>query len=253
MKLSLSNGVFSEYPLTESISAVKKLGFENLEFNMKCVEEEDEDVVYAAKKQIKKHGLNCLTLHSATLPVENETEIPKALYYVKVSANFASKLSVPVMVIHSNVSRKLPEKLRRRFVSQILGELNKHAKRLGIKLALENLSNQSKSYGANSTELEEVVAIIGEDVGVTIDFCHAETIGQTQILLEKYRNRLLNVHVSNRNHNPFNRETPALKAFIAKLREYEYRGPLTIELNSKCTIKQILKTKATVEKIIDNG
>jgi len=250
MKLSLFNGVFSEYPLAESIAAVKRLGFTNLEFNMKCVEEEDEEAVYSAKKFIETHGLNCLTLHSATLPVKTETEMPKALYYVKVSADFASKLSAPIMVVHSNVSRKLPSNMRRKFLTRIFGELNPYAKRLGLRLALENLSNPSKSYGANPAELEEVLGAIGGEVGVTLDFCHAETTGQTLNLLEKYGNRLLNVHVSNRNHEPFNRETPSVKTFISKLREHEYRGPLTIELNSKCTVKQILETKATIEKIL---
>ena len=251
MKLSLSNGIFASYSLAENIATVKKMGFINLEFNMKCVEEEDEKAWYPAKKLIEMHELNCVTLHSATLPVKNETEIPKAIYYVKVSADFASKFSTPVMVVHSNISRKLPEKTRRKFLTQIFGEVKPYSKRLGVKMALENLSNTSKSYGANPAELEEVLCVIGGDVGVTLDFCHAETTGQTLSLLEKYENRLLNVHLSNRQHEPFTRETGALKAFLAKLKEYEYSGPLTIELNSKCTIKQILQTKVILKKILD--
>jgi sugar phosphate isomerase/epimerase len=250
LQLSLSNGIFSEYSLAENIAAVKKLGFENLEFNMKCVEEEDEEAVYPAKKHIEAHRLNCLTLHAATLPVKNENEIAKAVYYGRVSADFADKLSAPVMVVHSNISRKLPETLRRKFLTQIFGELNPYAKRLGLKLALENLSHLSRSFGENTAELDEVLGVIGGDVGVTLDFCHAETTGQTLSLLGKYRNRLLNVHVSNKAHNPFTSETPALKAFLHKLQEYKYTGPLTIELNRKCTTKQILETKAIIEKIL---
>ena len=87
-------------------------------------------------------------------------------------------------------------------------------------------------------------------MGVTIDFCHSETTGQTLSLLEKYGNMLLNVHVSNRAHKPVTTETPTLKAFLAKLRKCGYEGPLTIELNSKCTTKQILKTKEVIEKIL---
>jgi sugar phosphate isomerase/epimerase len=217
---------------------------------MKCVEEENEEAVYPAKKLIETHKLDCLTLHSATLPVKKQNEIPKAIYYVKVSADFANKLSAPVMVVHSNVSRKLPEKMRRKFLTQIFEELNPYAKQLGVKLALENLSTPSKSFGANPAEMEEVLGVIGGDVGVTLDFCHAEITGQTLSLLEKYGNRLLNAHVSNRQHEPFTSETPALKAFLAKLREHEYSGPLTIELNSKCTTKQILQTKMVIEKIL---
>jgi sugar phosphate isomerase/epimerase len=242
--------MFSEYSLAESIIAVKRLGFENLEFNMKCMEEEDEEAVYPVKEHIEAQGLNCLTLHSATLPVKSEAEIDKAVYYVKVSADFASKLSAPVMVVHSNVSRELPLNLRRKFLKQIFGELNSYVERLGIKLALENLSNPSKSYGATPAEMDEVLGVISGDVGVTLDFCHSETTGQTLNLLEKYGKRLLNAHLSNLQHTPFTTETPALKAFLAKLQECDYNGPLTLELNSKCTTKQILKTKEVIEKIL---
>lgn len=250
MKLSLSNGTFSDCPLAENIATVKKLGFENLEFNMKCVEEEDEEAMYPAKKYIKAQGLNCLTLHAATFPVRNETEIPKAVHYLKVSAKFANQLSSPIMVIHSNVTRKLSENLRRKYLEQIFGELNPHAKSLGLKLALENLSHPSCSFGKDVAEMDEVLSEIGGDAGVTIDFCHAETTGQTLWLMEEYKKRLLNIHISNRAHEPFKSETPNLKNFLSKLKEFNYRGPLTIELNTKCTAKQILETKDIVKKIL---
>ena len=251
MRLSLSNGIFSKYPLDENVAAVRRLGFENLEFNMKCVEEEDEEAVYPAKKLIDAHGLNCLTLHAATLPVKDESEIAKAVYYGKVSADFAHVLSAPVLVVHSNISRKLPENLRREFLGKIFRELNPYAKRLSLKLALENLSYASKSFGKNVAEIEEILSIVDDGtMGITIDFCHAETTGQTLSLLEKYKNRLCNVHVSNRAHRAFDAETPMLKDFLTKLQEYGYSGPLTIELNSTCTTEQILKTKAIIEKIL---
>lgn len=112
MRLSLSNGIFSKYPLDENIAAVRRLGFENLEFNMKCVEEDAEEAVYAAKKLIDAHELRCLTLHSATLPVKDENEIAKAVYYVKVSADFAHKLSAPVLVVHSSARPKQTRKVK---------------------------------------------------------------------------------------------------------------------------------------------
>lgn len=251
MKLSLSNGIFSKYTIDENIAAVRRLGFENLEFNMKCVEEEDEESVYTAKKLIDAHGLNCLTLHSATLPVKDENEIAKAVYYGKVSADFAHKLSAPVLVVHSNVSRRLPEKLRKRFMTKIFKELNPYAKSLSLKLALENLSYASTGFGKNVAEIEEILSIVDDGtMGITLDFSHAEASGQTLSLLEKYKNRLCNVHISNRAHKPFDAETPNLKAFLTKLQEYGYSGPLTIELSSRCTTEQILETKVIIEKIL---
>jgi sugar phosphate isomerase/epimerase len=254
LKLSLSNGIFSKYPLDENIAAVRRLGFENLEFNMKCVEEEDEESVYTAKKLIDAHGLNCLTVHAASLPVKDESEIAKAVYYVKVSADFAHKLSAPVLVVHSNVSRKLPENLRKEFLAKIFRELNPYAKSLSLKLALENLSYASTGFGKNVAEIEEILSIVDDgSMGVTLDFGHAEASGQTLSLLEKYRNRLCNVHISNRAHRLFDAETPNLKAFLTELQEYGYDGPLTIELSSRCTTEQILETKAILEKILSES
>jgi sugar phosphate isomerase/epimerase len=234
------------------MACVKLLGFENLEFNMKCVQEEDEESVYAAKKLIDSHRLNCLTVHAASLHVRNEAEIPKAIYYGKVSADFAHKLSSPVLVVHSNVSRKLPENLRHKFLKRIFEELAPYAKSLGVKLALENLSYASSGYGKNVAELEEILSIIDDGtMGVTLDFCHAEASGQTLSLLEKYHTRLGNVHVSNRAHKPFVEETPSLNAFLTKLCECRYSGSLTLELNQKCTTKEILKTKVILERILN--
>jgi sugar phosphate isomerase/epimerase len=236
LRLSLSNGIFSKHPLEENIAAVKRLGFENLEFNMKSVKVEDDISVYAAKRLVDAYRLKCLTLHAATLHVKDEVEVHRAVYYGKISLEFARLLQAPVMVVHSNIAKKLPEPPRHRVLALVFNELSAYAKRLNVTLALENLSYASTGYGKN--------------VGVTLDFCHAEATGQTLSLLEKYKNKLCNVHISNRAHRAFDVETPKLKAFLTKLQEYGYSGPLTLELNRKCTTEQILETKAVIEKIL---
>jgi len=253
MKLSLSNGIFSKQALEENISEVKRLGFENLEFNMKSVEVEDDVSVYVTKKLVDEFGLKCLTLHAATLHVKDEVEVHRAVYYGKISLEFARRLSVPVMVVHSNVSRKLIEPQRSKVLEKIFDELTFYAKNLNVKLALENLSYASSGYGKNVAELEEILGIIDEEgtMGFTLDFCHAEATGQTLSLLEKYHKRLCNVHMSNRAHKPFDSPTPSLIALVEKLREYGYAGPLTLELSRKCSIEGILKTKSVVEEILN--
>lgn len=252
MKLSLSNGIFSKHTLDDNVASVRRLGFDNLEFNMKCVEEEDEESVYTAKRLIDSHGLSCLTVHAATIHVQNEDEIAKAIYYGKVSAVFAYKLSSPVLVVHSNVSRRLPENLRNKFMARIFKELNHYAKSLNVKLALENLSYASTGFGKNAAEIEEILRTVDDGtMGITLDFCHAEATGQTISLLEKYNKRLRNVHLSNRAHKPFDVETPNLSIFLTKLQKCDYDGPLTMELNSRCSIEEILKTKMILQRILN--
>jgi sugar phosphate isomerase/epimerase len=176
----------------------------------------------------------------------------KAIYYGKVSADFAYKLSSPVLVVHSNVSRRLPANLRNKFLAKIFKELNRHAKSLNVKLALENLSYASTGFGKNVAEIEEILRTADDGaMGVTLDFCHAEATGQTVNLLEKYGKRLLNVHLSNRAHKPFDVETPNLNIFLTKLQKCDYNGPLTIELNSRCSVEEILKTKMIIQRFLN--
>jgi sugar phosphate isomerase/epimerase len=254
LRLSLSNGIFAKYPLDENIAAVKRLGFENLEFNMKSVKVEDDVSVYTAKRLIDTCGLTCLTLHAATLHVEDEVEVHRAIYYGKISLEFARLLHAPVMVVHSNVARKLPEPPRHRVLARVFSELSAYAKSLNVTLALENLSYASTGYGKNVAELEEILGVVDDGtMGVTLDFCHAEATGQTLSLLEKYGHKLCNVHISNRAHRPFDAETPELKAFLAKLKEHEYSGPLTMELSRKCKTEQITETKAIIEKLLSQN
>jgi sugar phosphate isomerase/epimerase len=251
MNLSLSNGVFSKHMLSENLKAVRDLNFDNLEFNMKCVQEDDEDSVYTAKEHLKALGLRCLTLHAATLHVKEEKEIPRAIYYGRVSADFAEKLSSSILVVHSNVSKKLSENQRNDFLGKIFRELTSNAQKQHFKLALENLSYASNGFGKNVAELEEILDVIDDrTMGITLDFCHAEATGQTQELIEKFHEKICNVHISDRAHRPFNSETTSLKEFIARLRFYDYKGPLTIELSPKCTIKEIRSTKAILEKLV---
>ena len=228
----MSNGIFASRKLEEGIAAVRRLGFENLEFNMKCVRENDDDSVYPAKDSIVVNKLNCLTVHAVTLHVEKKEEIVRAKYYGSVSLEFAHKLGAQVMVIHSNVSRRLPEELRRSFLQEVFREMRSQAGSLGVRIALENLSYSSNGFGKNVAELEEVLGIIDADhtVGITFDSCHAEATGQTLELLEKYKNRIFNIHISNRAHKPFDKGTPSLKLLVKKLQEYGYDGPLTVEL-----------------------
>lgn len=252
MKLSLSNSVFSKFSLADNLAYVKKLGFKNIEFNMQTVEQCDEKSVYRIKKLIEKNKLNCLTLHSATFPVTDEIEIPKAIYFAKVSSHFANLLEVPIMVIHSNVSRKLSETKRNKFLSILYDEIRPYVKNLNLLLALENLSNPSKSFGNGPEEINQILKVIDDgSMGLTLDFCHGETTKQTMKILEKYKNRIYNIHISNKNHGVLKPGTPNLKEFLVKLQDFGYSGPLTIELNSSCNEDQILITKSTLEDIVN--
>ena len=253
MKLSLSNGIFSKLRLDRNFAAVKQLGFQNIEFNMKSIKKEHDTDVYREQKALAASGLNCLTLHSAVLHVKDPIEVHQAVYYGKISLECARALRTSLMTVHSNVSKKLPKQVRETCLREVFGEIKPFAKKLGIKLSLENLSYTSTGFGKNVEQLEEVLGVIDEEgeMGITFDLCHALETKEVDNLLETYGKRVCNVHMANKAHQPFTQETPELKAFLTKLHGYDYEGPITLELEHKTQIEEIAKTKILFEKILN--
>ena len=204
MKLSLSNGLFSKLSIKENFAMTRQLGFENIEFNMKSIKKERDTDVYREQKALASSGLTCLTLHSASLHVKDPIEVHQAVYYGKISLECAHALGAPLMTVHSNVSKKLPQNQREKCLEEIFNvEIKPFAKKLDIKLALENLSYTSTGFGKNVEQLEEALSVIDDgDMGITFDLCHALETKETDNLLEKYGRRICNVHMANKPTNP---------------------------------------------------
>jgi sugar phosphate isomerase/epimerase len=252
MKLSLSNGLFSKLKIDANFAAVKQLGFENIEFNMKSIRKEHDRDVYREQKALAASGLNCLTLHSAILHVKDPIEVHQAVYYGKISLECAHALGVSLMTVHSNLSKKLPQNLRERCLDEIFNEeIKPFAKKLGIKLALENLSWTSTGFGKNVEQLEEVLSIIDNGtIGITFDLCHALETRQVDNLLDKYGSRVCNVHMANKSHLPFTQPKPELIAFLTRLHSYDYDGPITLELSHKTPMQEIARSKTLISKLL---
>ena len=126
-------------------------------------------------------------------------------------------------------------------------------KALGIKLALENLSYTSTGFGKNVELLEEVLGVIDDgDMGITFDFCHALETRQVDNLLDKYGERVCNVHMADKAHEPFTEPKPELIAFLTRLHEYRYEGPITLELAHNTSMKEIEKARCFLIGFLKN-
>jgi sugar phosphate isomerase/epimerase len=253
MKLSLSNGIFSKLGIKENLAMVKHLGFENIEFNMKSIKKERDTDVYREQKALQVSGIKCLTLHSASLHVKDPIEVHQAVYYGKISLECANALGVPLMTVHSNIAKKLPPVAREKCLDEIFNkEIKPFAKSLGIKLALENLSFTSTGFGKNVELLEEVLDVIDDgSMGITFDLCHALETKQVDNLLDKYGKRVCNVHMADKAHKPFTKSKPELIAFLNRLHEYGYDGPITLELAHNTSLEEIGKCKHLFDKLLE--
>ncbi len=253
MKLSLSNGIFSKLRIRENFDMVKRLGFENIEFNMKSIRKEHDKDVYREHKALAASGLKCLTHHSATLHVTDPIEVHQAVYYGKISLECARALGAPIMTIHSNVSKKMAKQTRDECLRKIfVEEVIPFAKSYGIKLALENLSYTSTGFGKNVEQLEEVLGVIDPhgEMGITFDVCHSLETKEIYNLLDEYSSRVCNVHMANKSHKPFTHETTELMHFLTTLRDVSYTGPISLELIHNTPVEDIAKTKAFFEKLL---
>ena len=252
MKLSLSNGIFCKLRLDGNFDAVKQLGFRDIEFNMKSIKKEHDTDVYREQKALAASGLNCLTLHSAVLHVKDPIEVHQAVYYGKISLECARALHTSLVTVHSNVSKKLPRDVREKCLRKVFGEIKPFAKQLGIKLSLENLSYTSTGFGKNVEQLDEILGVIDPEgeMGITFDLCHALETKEVDNLLEAFGRRVCNVHMANKAHKPFTEENPELIEFLTKLNSYDYKGPITLELEHKTPKEEIAKSKALFEKIL---
>jgi sugar phosphate isomerase/epimerase len=252
MKLSLSNGIFSKLSIKENFAAVRALGFCNVEFNMKSIKKERDTDVYREQRALQASGLNCLTLHSASLHVKDPIEVHQAVYYGKISLECARALGAPLMTVHSNIAKKLPANVREKCLDKVFNkEIKPFAKSLGIKLALENLSYTSTGFGKNIEGLEEVLGVIDDgNMGITFDFCHALETRQVDNLLDKYGRRVCNVHMANKAHKPFIEPKPELTGFLNRLHGYGYEGPITLELAHDTSTAEITASKALFDGLL---
>ena len=252
MKLSLSNGIFSKLGIKENFDTIKRLGFVNIEFNMKSIKKEHDTDVYREQKAYATSGLKCLTLHSAVLHVKDPIEVHQAVYYGKISLECARALQAPLMTVHSNVSKKLPRNIRDECLIEVFGQIKLFAKKLGIKLSLENLSFNSTGFGKNVEQLEEVLGVIDPkgEMGITFDLCHALETKVVDELLDKYGRRIFNVHMANKSHHPFTEKKLELTHFLSALHQYAYNGPITLELENKTSMEDLAITKAFFDKLL---
>ena len=115
------------------------------------------------------------------------------------------------------------------------------------------MSYTSTGFGKNVESLEEVLRVIDDGkLGITFDFCHALETRQVDNLLDKYGGRVCNVHMANKAHKPFTEAKPELLAFLTRLHEYSYSGPITLELAHNTSMEEIEKCRVLFDRLLDS-
>ncbi len=253
MEISLSNFVFSKLPLKENIFSVRKLGFKKFEFNPECIKYEADESIPRLKQLVEESGLNCVSMHGLGVYVENKDQLKKAIYYAKVSLKLALTLSPSILVFHSYASRRLEIDKRRKIIRKVFEEIKGQLMEKEISISLENVSSRSKGWGRSVSELSEMLNLINyEEKGITLDFYHSQTTGQTFKFIYELGSYINNVHVCGWEHGPIEKTDKSMREFLKALRNCGYKGPLTIELSPKYGEKEVLVSKGNIEEILSS-
>ncbi len=227
LAMCISNSNENVTPI-ETIKAIKDAGFKNV-----FIQWYNKDWEYSQEEQleyIRKLGLNIIFAHLGYKNINalwEEGEIGDTLVtnYLQ-DIDICSKNNISLLVMHLTSKKIAPpyselglERIRR---------VTNYAKQKNIKVAFEN--NKIKGY------LEYVLGNIKDDnVGLCFDAGHWHTHFNDEFDFEMSKDRIFAVHLHDNDQSddqhliPFD-GTINWKLVVSKLKENNYKGPITLEV-----------------------
>lgn len=213
--LAISTGSFHPTPTREAIVRIASLGFKQVEVTV-----QDAELNYDFHRRIAKNffeelahlvhdsGLQVVSLHSPPMSSVQAFSSKARSDIMTRTLEIAARLRADELVVHpyhifksyedscrffSDESLKIMD-----FVLPDLPSLVNKAEEHGIQIAIENIAHWADHPLLNepSNMLRLVHALDSDSVGVDLDIFHSEFGGKTSEFLEKLRNHILSVHLS---------------------------------------------------------
>jgi len=146
---------------------------------------------------------------------------------------------VELAVVHpgylSPYGAQMPEKAWQTYIKS-LQNICDIAAEYGIKIAVENMPDIPKIFGKSPDEmLRTLEEVHRENLGLTLDVGHANTLGAVDEFLEKCKENIIHVHIHDNygksdDHLPLGRGTVQWKKVIKSLEGYN--GRFVTEMSS---------------------
>jgi sugar phosphate isomerase/epimerase len=105
-------------------------------------------------------------------------------------------MGIDMITIHPGISNLTCNALRDRSIINAkltMKSLDRVSKEFGVMVAVENMPNFSFMLGQTAEDLHNIID--GTDLGVCFDIGHANTTGQIDDMVEKFNDRIINVHI----------------------------------------------------------
>lgn len=234
MHLSTHNWMRAE-PLEVTLKRIKRLGFESIEISGEPTQYDTK----ASRQLLKQHGIRCwgsvtLTLGQRNLAAADEAQRASTIDYMKSVVTMVHELEgQEITIVPATVGKIVPDstpELEWKWVVDGLREVHGHAKRCGVRIALEPL-NRFETYFLNRADQAlRLASEVAPDCGVCLDVFHMN-IEEIDMFaaIEKVGSRLVDVHVAENNRLAPGMGNVDWKRLVATLQKVGYQGALTME------------------------
>lgn len=234
MHLSMHNWMRAE-PIEVTIRRLAKYGYESIEIGGEPNKYDTAEV----RGLLKKNGLRCwgsISLMFTGLDLIQADEAGRAntIQYLKDCITMVKELEGEIMSIVPSevgkVSAQADEKTEWNWAVEGLKEINAHAQKEGIRVALEPLNRFETNFISRSDQALALAEAVGPDVGVCLDAFHMniEEANFRQSLLNA-GDRLFDFHVADNNRMACGQGALNWRDIVGTLKEIGYDGALTVE------------------------
>lgn len=196
-----------------------------------------------------------LTLHAIHAPVESSLASADAATRARAVAEteralfVARRIPTDVLIAHLGAPRWLskgPGAESRVAARRSIEELAGTAEALGVRLALEVIPNELSRAGSLVHFIENDLEDLGDQVGVCLDFGHANMDGDILDAIDTVSEHLLAVEIHDNRQRADDHLTPFegtidWPAAVTAVQKIGYEGPLVFEVDARGTAKDALK------------
>ena len=234
MHLSTHNWMRAE-PLGTTLKRIKKFGYESIEISGEPTQYD----IKETRTLLKEHGIRCwgavtLTLGERNLAAKNEGQRARSVDYVKSVITMVSELDGEIItVVPATVGKVVPDATVEeewRWVVDATRECFAHAKKKGVRIAIEPL-NRFETYLFNrSAQALALADAVSPECGVCLDTFHLNI--EEEDIYEAIRlagKRLFDFHVADNNRFAAGLGHLDWTRIVGTLKEIGYDGALTNE------------------------
>lgn len=233
----VKNKIFDGFTTEEVFSHFKKSGIDGIELLLPPnVKPQD---IGDTKKITTDNGIEIYSVHQA-LRFLTVTKIDEIIKLFEI----AKTLNAKVVVLHMNsVGKQI-------FDQDYIDEIHVLERKYNIKVGFENGEKYIKSLRNRHwwSEVEFAELMVKQDLYITLDTCHlGQSGGDVVSFFKKNKNRIVNIHISDYKSNilnnslrplrfkhlPLGKGELPLKEFIAVLKQQNYKGLLTMEIETE--------------------